>query len=176
MEDLRFAPGCFGSIIAFSSEDGVCSHCPFAEQCESAHEERKRKLQATYGIKVPVKQRKQQAVDPVTGEPVMTLSLKAQALLEKLDKSSLDICGNLQRGINPFNKNAPKYLKLLCHLMLINQRPVPNHYLVAAFMQEFNWKQDTAKTHVRIACQALEHVGAIALVDGTIRIKQQEQI
>jgi len=177
MEEIpKFAPGCFGSVIAFSAADGVCQHCPFAEQCRPAHEERKQKLREAYGIKVPVKQRKEQAVDPVTGEAIMTVSLKAQALIERLDKSTLDICGKLQRGMNPFPDNAPKYLKFLCHLMLINQRPIPNDYLVAAFMQKFDWKQDTAKAHVRIACKVLEHVGAININDGAIRLKPQEQI
>jgi len=174
MEVPDFAPGCFGSVIAFSASDAICKNCPFAEKCKPAHEQRRQKLRAAYGIEAPSRKSRKQTVDAIMGESVMSLPPKTQTLLEKLDKSTLDVCGKLQRRVNPFARHGPKYLHLLCHLLLSVEGAISNDYLVASFMQKFNWKQDTAKAHVRIACQALEHVGAIRCVDGVVRLKQRK--
>jgi len=174
MEVPDFAPGCFGSIIAFSASDAICKNCPFSEQCKPAHEERKKKMRSAYGIKVPSRQSRKQIADVIMDEPVMSLPPKTQTLFEKLDKSNFDVCNKLQNQINPFATNGPKYLEILCHLLMNVPGLISNDYLVASFMKIFNWKQNTATAHVRIAIQALAHVGAIDCIDGAIRLKKKE--
>lgn len=168
----NFAPGCFGSSIAFDVDD-VCRNCPFFEQCEKASLTVKNELRSKYGIHVPKK--KQKIVVDANGDTSLVLPKKTQNLLKRLDVSVDDICGSIRNNINPFESKGPKYLSLLCHLLIRTKKPINSDQLVAAFMTKFSWKEDTAKVHARIAAQALEHVGAIRRVDGVITLKGNQE-
>ena len=170
-----FAPGCFGSVIAFSETDVVCVNCTFAESCQKAHMRVKNELQMRFGITVP-KRRRKITVDPETGDTTLMLPSKTQKLLNSLDVSADDVCGSLQRNINPFREKGPKYLSLLCHLLVRMHQPIKSDDLVMAFVTKFGWKKDTAKVHARTAVQALEHVGAIRRIDGLICLKENNNV
>ena len=46
-----FAPGCFGSALAFKADDAVCEGCIFKAQCQPVHLEALASLRARLGIK-----------------------------------------------------------------------------------------------------------------------------
>lgn len=167
----KFAPGCFGSSIAFSTDD-ICRNCPFFEACQDVHCRVVQELREKYGVTVP-KKKQRAKVDP-NGDTTLALPIKTQNVLNKLDTSADDICGLIKKNINPFQNKGPKYLSLLCHLLIRTKQPINPDFLITAFMTKFNWKEDTAKVHARIATQALEHVGAIKRVDGVIFLKDNE--
>jgi len=175
----NFAPGCFGSALAFKSEDVVCSNCPFAAACEPAHLEARRLLRERYGLQTTQevvraeisarkaeKEERSRALDP----SALTLPKKTQELIQRLDRGQYDVVGKLQRGENPFGSAIP-FMRVLCHLLLKGFQ-LRQDTLTTAFAKQFNWQSGTAAAHARMAIQALEHVGAVENRDGIISIRR----
>jgi len=158
-----FAPGCFGSALAFQTDSTICRNCPFAAQCQPLHEENLLALRDRFGIKPTRRGPKlKPAIVPMTdADPaLMVLPVKVRRLIEKLDVSNLRITENLSKGINPFEGKVP-FLQIACHLLLRLGRPLPRPLLAQAFVQKLGWQQNTADAHARMAFQALAHIGAI---------------
>lgn len=165
-----YSPGCFGSALTFKATDLVCQRCPFAAQCQPAHEVSLRLLRQKFGIApVPVKE-VVAAPAPVTDPVLLAMPKKVQALLAKLDKGNYDVVGKLQRGENPFGAALP-FMAVACHALLRLGRPMDKDFLSTAFMKQFGWQKQNADEHVRIAFSALIHVGAVVSNDGLISIK-----
>lgn len=169
-----FSPGCFGSAIAFRKEDMVCQACPFAEKCEVAHEITLKALRERYGIKPPQPRTAQRAKkqEAHTADPAATvLPKKARELIERLDRSQIDICGSLRRGVNPFGKGL-NFMRIACHILLRASAPFDREFLSDAFVKALGWQKNTADAHARMAIMALTHVGAIENRDGLISLRK----
>lgn len=170
----QFAPGCFGSALAYKDNESICRGCTFNVECRPLHLENKARLQALAGIKPPkvkpVELAPSAPIDPTT----MNLPTKVRELLERIDRNNLNIVGHLRRGENPFVDTMP-FMRIACHLLLrcpANMR-LDRQLLSSAFVKKLNWQQGTAEAHARLAVQALVHVGAIDLVDGVISLRKQ---
>lgn len=169
----QFAPGCFGSALTYREGDMVCGRCPFASDCEGEHIAALTRLRQKLGIEVkpsPIRRsaKPQRAIDDPT---LATVPVKVRALLQKLDGMSLDIVAKMQRGENPFLKVMP-FMAIAAHLLIKAQRPLGQKTLAAALAMKLGWKEGTADAHARMALQALEHVGAIILIDGGAVMKR----
>ena len=184
-----FAPGCFGSALAYSECDAVCSVCPFKTKCEPAHLATKAELRERYGIKtsaeVAIEKREKRVADERKRKAERDawiaaqekrerfetiMSEKARNLIDRLNNGNFDIVGSLRRGENPF-ANSYAYLRLTAHLLLRMKR-VPRETLVAAYAKKLNLKDSVAEAYAYLAVTALEHVGAIRSIDGVITIKE----
>jgi len=167
-----YSPGCFGSALTFKATDLVCQRCPFAAQCQPAHEVSLQLLRQKFGIAaLPVKEVVSTPVREVPVDPtLLAMPKKVQALVAKLDKGNYDVVGKLQRGENPFGAALP-YMAVACHALLRLGRPMDKDFLSTAFMKQFGWQKQNADEHVRIAFSALLHVGAVVSNDGLISIK-----
>lgn len=172
MDIPKFAPGCFGSSIAFSTDD-ICKNCSFFEACQNVHFHVTQELRKKYGITVPKTKRRVKV--NLNGDTTLALPIKTQNVLNKLETSAEDICSLIKKNINPFQNKGPKYLSLLCHLLIREKQPIKSEFLITAFMTKFSWKEETARVHVRIATQILEHIGAIKRIDGTIFLELHEE-
>jgi hypothetical protein len=166
-----YSPGCFGSALTFKATDLVCQKCPFAAQCQPAHQVALQLLRAKFGMApVPVKEVVETQPAPAIDPVVLTMPKKVQALLAKLDKGNYDVVGKLQQGENPFGAALP-FMAVACHVLLRLGRPMDKDFLATAFMKKFGWQKQNADEHVRIAFSALLHVGAVVSNDGLISIK-----
>lgn len=173
----NFAPGCFGSPLVYSTSDMVCANCRFFAECGETNKVTREKLRQLLGMsKVPDFQAmRRERVKPVAAQPVdesgMVLPRKVRELIERLDRDQLDIKGSLSRGVNPFPKGKADFLRLFCHLLLKLPR-LPRDTLETAFMQALGHQSSTAKANARMAFAALEHIGAIEIVDGIATIRR----
>lgn len=172
-----FSPGCFGSAIAFKKDDVACGSCKFAEACEPRHLEAQQALRERHGVKTrdKISEEKKAAKETKKAAPVdpaaLVLPKKVQELLTRLDRGNYDIVGSLRRGENPFGSAMP-FMKLACHLLLRLPMPLSQKGLSTAFATKFGWKENTSDAHARMAIQALVHVGAVDMRDGTISIRR----
>lgn len=175
----KFSPGCFGSALAFKKDDTVCRSCVYASQCELAHLEARDQLRARYGIKPSAElyaERRQEmaaaklAQEQAVAADALALPKKTVELLARLDRGQYDVVGKLGRGENPFGSAIP-FMRVVCHLLLkgllLNQAT-----LTTAFAQKFEWQQQTAAAHARMAIQALDHIGAVQNNDGVISLRR----
>lgn len=167
-----FAPGCFGSALTYDDTNSVCVACKFASACQPMHQEALVALRASFNITVKAKPTAPVTVDPARpAAPVLAVPKKVQELLDRLDRSELNVVANLQAGINPF-EHSVLYLRIACHLLLRLQKPLTQPLLAAAFASKLNWAQGTADAHARMTIQALAHIGAIDNRDGLITIRK----
>lgn len=171
----RYAPGCFGSAIAFKESDLICSNCSFAEQCKPVHERNVALLRQKFGIPEPKKQTAPRP-EPAPDESRMKLPRKVQDLLDRLDRGDYDVVGSLRAGRNPFGAALP-HLAIACHVLLRAAqlgKTVQRDTLTTAMETKLKVKREAASGYARIAICALEHVGAIDNIDGTISIRRSE--
>ncbi|MBA8881771.1 hypothetical protein [Phyllobacterium myrsinacearum] len=101
----------------------------------------------------------------------LALPKKTQELVDRLDRSNLNVTEKLQKGENPFAGTLP-FMRIVAHLLIKLDRPLTRQFVAAAFMTKFDWQQNTADAHARMAFQALEHIGAVREMNGTIQIKR----
>lgn len=167
----NFAPGCFGSALAFQDDHPVCKSCVFRQQCEPQHEANLVTLRLTLGVVVAEPKPIIPPMDDATVDPAaLALPKKVRELVHRLDHSNLNIIERLGRGENPFETTLP-FLRIFCHLLL-RAGTVNRSTLQYACETKLNWNPGTAMSHSRMAFQALEHVGAIEIVDGAARLRR----
>lgn len=163
-----FAPGCFGSALAFQGSNAVCRACSFKTECQTMHETNLAALRTRFGIdaKRGPKVRLARPSKEITGETSgLELPRKTRELVEWLDKSNLNVIEKMRAGINPFDGKTRGFMRAVAHVLMNVDQPVARPTLVAAFMKKFNWTEGTAAAHVRMAYQALGHIGAITETD-----------
>jgi hypothetical protein len=171
-----FAPGCFGSALAFEEAAPVCSVCKFAEACRPLHESNLMILRERVGVKGKGNKNAKNplVVDKPAAAPAeLTLPKKVQALVEKLDNSSLFVTEKLKRGENPFSQPGMSFMKIAAHLLLKMTKPLDRPTLAYAFTAKLGWTDGTADSHARMAIQALTHIGAVENVDGLITLRRE---
>jgi hypothetical protein len=177
-----FSPGCFGSAIAFKSDDAACTSCQFYARCQVVSEIARDALRERYGIlttqqaisdrirkreEAKAEKERQASADPT----LLTVPKKVRELLERLDRGNYDIVGKLKRGVNPFGSAMP-WMAIACHLLIHHDQRVDREFISVALERKLGWKKGTADAHARMAIQALTHVGAVDTLDGTIVIRK----
>lgn len=163
-----FAPGCFGSALAFQADDVICRNCVFSSQCEPVHSVAKTELRKRFGV--TVRETKKTMADKFAGSTETVLPSKTQMILDRIDNSNFDIVGKLNRGENPFGSSM-RFLTVACHLLL--RRPfITQEHITAGCVYSLKCQRSTAEAYSRIAIQILSHVGAIESNDGMMTIKR----
>lgn len=162
-----FAPGCFGSALAYQGDNSFCRACVFQAECEPLHQQTLAALRARFGIKVAALAKA--ATDKNGG--ALAVPQKVQALIERFERCGIRITEKLAEGQNPFASNFA-FMKIACHLLLKLGRPVDRKMLTAAFTSKLDWAPPTAESHARMAFQALIHIGAVDEIDGRIQIRR----
>ena len=179
-----FAPGCFGSALTFKGDDVACSGCIFRDQCEPAHKIALEELRTRLSITAPVTRTDAQAEQAaykraerealIARDPeVMSLPVKVQDLVLRLDRGNFQIREKLAQGENPFVHRIP-FMAIVAHLLLRMREPVDRHIISTCFVQKLNWQQGTADAHARMAIQLLTHIGAVDNMDGRISLRRAQ--
>src|SRR5690606_2664164 len=86
----NFAPGCFGSALAFQPDHAVCRGCKFVEQCRPMHEENLARLRAELNVKD--KRQRFEMSEPTQVNPnpgAKVLPKKVREYCERLDRMRL---------------------------------------------------------------------------------------
>jgi len=173
MTDIpNFAPGCFGSALAFQPDNTICQACPFNSQCQPLHEQNLAALRQRFGIQPTRRGPKLKPAASPTDDPAsMVLPVKVRRLIEKLDISDLRITEKIKQGINPFEGRSP-FMQVACHLLMRLGRPLPRPLLAQALVQKLGWQKNTADAHARMAFQALAHIGVIVDTEAGAVLKE----
>jgi hypothetical protein len=168
-----FAPGCFGSALAFEETAPVCAVCKFAETCRPLHFANLEILRERVGVtgKGSKKAKNPLAEKPAAHPAELTVPKKVMALVEKLDSSNLRVTENFAKGVNPF-AGSSSFLKIAGHLLLKMRQPLDRHTLAYAFTTKLGWTEGTADSHTRMTIQALTHIGAVDNIDGLITLRR----
>ncbi|SCW95770.1 hypothetical protein [Ancylobacter rudongensis] len=169
----EFAPGCFGSALAYRETDSICTACVFAGRCKPLHLQAQAALRARFGIELTETQKRriQRAANPPAHPAEMTVPKKVQALIDRFDNTNSRVAEQLGQGVNPFATTLP-FMRIVCHLLLNYAKPIDRGLLATAFASRLNWQQDTAEAHARMAIQALTHIGAVDNIDGAIALRR----
>lgn len=180
----EFAPGCYGSALAFKSDDSVCMGCIFQPQCEPVHRVALATLRTRLGIKtkdtretekLAARAAARQAQEPLSPE-MLALPKKVQDLVNRLDRGNYDVVGKLQRGENPFGAEL-KFMRVAAHLLLAlapRNMSMDRDLLTTAFVKHLGWQENTAEAHARQAIQALTHVGAVDNNNGAVILRRTQ--
>ncbi len=166
-----FAPGCYGSALAYDDAAPICQVCKFAGECKPLHLSNLEALQEALHIpkrKTAVRRE----VEAPAASPEMTLPVKVRALVDKLDRSSLRVTERLARGENPFLDTSSNFLKIVGHLLVRANRPLSRRDFAMAFQMKLHWTPGTADSHARMAMQALTHIGAVDEIDGAVIVRR----
>lgn len=137
--------------------------------CKPMHIENLEALRIKLGIKERPKVRERTKEEQHTGATT-TVPKKVGELVAWLDNSSLKVIDSLQRGENPFINSTKKFLRVAAHILL--KRPVSQQLLTKAYMSAFNWSDEYANAHARIAIQAFIHIGAVDEIDGNVSLRR----
>lgn len=149
-----FAPGCFGSALAFSAKDDLCQDCPFFSECSAKSALALEELQAYFEIPTGPAKRKSD-----------TMSVKAQEIFEGLGKTADEIRRALMGGTNPFSMRKG-FMGDVC-FVLLNQPQVTRAFLTEMLQARREIKPSVADMYVRQSIQILRHCEAVA-VDGDV--------
>jgi hypothetical protein len=168
-----FAPGCFGSALAYQEGHPVCSSCMFAVQCVPLHQENLARLRQTCRIAERPKQpAAQKAERPAAG---MLATSKVEAFIEKMERSGVKVTEAFAKGENPFREKGPKMMSIAAQLLLKlteHRRPLSHDMLVHAYMRAMSVNDKTAKFYAGLAMKFFNHVGAVETVDGAILLRR----
>lgn len=172
MTDIpHLAPGCFGSALSFQGDHPVCGNCVFKDRCEPVHKTNLEQLRARYGIKLTEKKAPLPKFDHAKAPAdALAMPKKVRELLHRLDSAKLNVKERMLRGENPFIGELP-YMALFC-VLLMKMGTVNRATLEYACKKKLNWSDLTARAHSRMAFQALEHIGAIEVIDGNARLRR----
>lgn len=181
MTDIpHFAPGCFGSALAYKDEDSVCMGCVFKAQCQPIHLEARAALRARLGIKLPEEiKAARPAVTKVEfkdqSPEALALPIKVQELINKLDEGGYNVIENMRAGINPFGA-AMKHMKIACHLLLRMplDKGIDQGLLTTMFVKHLGWAENTSAAQARQVVQALTHIGLVDNNQGTIFLRRSQ--
>jgi hypothetical protein len=165
-----FSPGCFGSALAFDEAAPVCSVCAFAAQCKPIHELNLKTMRERLGIPAP--KITQRAKRDTADQQGMTVPVKTQALIEKIERAGIRVTESFASGLNPFTDMGSNFLKIVGHMLLKSPRPLARNDFAMAFQMKLNWSQGTADSHARMAMQALQYIGAVDEIDGTVTLRR----
>ncbi|MFA9261821.1 MAG: hypothetical protein ACEQSB_00475 [Undibacterium sp.] len=166
-----FAPGCFGSALAYGEKIPVCRGCIFAASCQPLHEKNLAKLREHFGITIKQQTKIADKRKIASEGGILSMSLKVQGLLARIDESKIKVTESLKAGVNPFVGSFP-FLQIACHLLLRLEEPISQNTLTTALMTKMKWQQDTAKAHTRMAFQALMFIGAVDHSNGSITLRK----
>lgn len=160
-----FAPGCFGSALAYQDKSPVCGSCELASQCKVLHEVNFKRL---YGEIVETR-RKFEMPAATTENPApgaLTLPKKVAEEAARLDEMGLNIRENLKAGTNPFGPKFKKYLYVASHLLMNLKAPLRQDLLCNAYIGRLGYDTLTAKALARQALQIFQHIGVVSEIDG----------
>jgi hypothetical protein len=152
---VTFAPGCFGSGLAYQEDGTVCGRCDFAARCAPLALERRQQVRARLGIAVePVVRRVRTADEPMKASrpagrprPVSEregFPKKVCQLLDRIESRGVDLAVAIRAGQNPLP--SPAFLKMAIDMLLGGG--FDRGQLRAAFMTTFDWSDGTAHSHV----------------------------
>jgi hypothetical protein len=171
----HFAPGCFGSALAFQEDHSVCRGCKFLADCKPLHEQNLETLRVAMGItEAP---RRFQMAEPTPENPTpgaMVLPKKVMEEAERLDAMGLDIVPKMQRGENPFSKEFKKYLYVAAHMLMHVKGALKHQQIAAAYVSRLNYTTKTADALARQAVQIFQHIGAIEQTQTGYRLRRAE--
>lgn len=128
------APGCYGSVIAFSNDSQTCRSCNYRGNCSELAIEGLNRLALELNVqsirkqmnapqKVEVKPKAANvAVEAATVANTETVqskgvSAKAQKVIDSIKKRRIDF-GRIKQGKNPFALDKPTYMKIACSLLI----------------------------------------------------------
>lgn len=178
----QFAPGCYGSALAFKEDDSVCMGCVFKAQCQPVHIEARAALRTRLGIVTPEEAKIAKAAAPAAPKAAfkdqsaaaLALPKKVQELVDKLDRGGYNVVESLKNGQNPFGAALP-YMKIAAHLLIAlapRGKSIDRQLLTTAFVSKLGWQENTSEAHARMAIQALTHIGAVDNIDGAIILRR----
>lgn len=154
----QFAPGCFGSALAFKSADQICRQCVFRAQCEPEHYKNLQALRDKYGIKS--KDRPKVLNDDDEKYPGLTA--KVVEVIERLKRMDIDVKGMFKSGQNPFVGRNMFPFEFICHAALKQpDRRLEMRQIAIFFAQKLNWAPNTSAAQARIVCKALEYFDVV---------------
>lgn len=172
MNDLTFAPGCFGSALTYDETNIACRNCVFAARCRPVHEQNLMALREKLGVTAaPRKKSGPKPKSVGASQSGLVPSKETQALIDRLDASNLRVVENLQKGINPFGDKMA-LMKIACHLLL--KRPISAPLLSAALATKLGWHQKAAELRAYQALAALRHIGAVDFIDGVFILRRTQ--
>lgn len=149
----QFAPGCFGSALAFKSADQICRQCVFRSKCEPEHQKSLTALREKYGIKVKNKTGSLEEDDLYIG-----LTRKTAEIVERLKKMDIDFTSIFNSGKNPFAGRNLMPFEFITQMALSRpERPITQRELAIFFAQKLSWAPKTASAQARIISKALEY-------------------
>lgn len=169
-----FAPGCFGSALAFQESHPLCASCQFVTDCKPLHEVNLAHLKKECHIQ---DRRSFTMNSPSAGNPnpgARVLTKKVREYLDKIEKAGIRITEGLSQGVNPFDPKVMSFMHVAAHLLLRLKEPVQSRTLALAFTRRFNCGESTAEAYVRITTQILRHVGAVDVMDGGMILRRSK--
>lgn len=155
-DKTAFAPGCYGSALAFTAEDDICRTCPFRVTCEPRHLTAMAQLREMLHVTTSTKRRASS-----------TMSVAAEQIFEGLGKSASDIRKQVLAGRNPFSMRD--FLGDVV-AVLLNSESVNRAFLAQVLERRRAIKPSVADKQVRQAIQILTHCGVIETTDGVISL------
>lgn len=168
-----FAPGCYGSALAFDGESPVCQSCKFAQTCKVLHMENLAELRNRMGVKSKRANAKPVVQQPTSAPAALTVPKKVQEIVDKLERAKIRVTEGFAEGRNPFMAlQGANFLKIAGHLLLKMDRPLDRQTLSFAYQQKLDFTEGTADSHARMAMQALIHIGAVHNIDGLIALRR----
>lgn len=197
------APGCYGSVLSFSSEDVTCVACSHHSQCgEKAYEsllelrkvmdvsefEKRFNIERVKRGQEIVNARLQSSTKPKRRDPLTpeqralvndeTLPVKPRKLIGSIFRKGFDgeyLLKAICKGINPFAGEKPEILDKAFQLFLIHEGQYTKKTLHQTFM-EMGMKQRTAHSQVSIVVAALEILGVTEFKprSGLIKLKERQ--
>lgn len=163
----EFAPGCFGSFLAFRENDMICSRCPFASDCGLASNETRAQIEEKYGIKIKKRGEKKQSADDLSALP-----LKVQEVVRQIRSKNIDVAQILRGEGNPFDGRMPS-AKIVCAILITVDRPIEQKVITGLMAKRMNWREETARVQTRVMLQALEFLGVIKRVSGNVVLMKE---
>lgn len=141
----NFAPGCFGSALAFRSQDLVCRQCPLNERCGLISEQNMAALRAKYSLK-------EKKLPP--------LEEKVKKVVTALRKANLNIRANVVEGKNPFTVAQPALFYATQLMMAVHKAKRPFTVNWLSNMVSKRMESDQSGT-VEVICKAFEELGVV---------------
>lgn len=151
-----FAPGCYGSALAFSADDDICRACPFNAACETRHLTAMAQLRRALHVTTTTRRR---ASDK--------MSVMAEQIFNELGLSAGHIRKSMQAGRNPFSMRD--FLGDVV-AVLINSESTNRAFLAQVLERRRAVRPSVADKQARQAIQILTHCEAIEITDGAISI------
>ena len=158
--ETTFAPGCFGSALAFSQDDEVCKACPFHGDCETRSVTALASLQSMFGVASKPRRRKSEA-----------MSQKAEEIFNALGQSADEIRKAVMSGRNPFSLRRGFLGDVVS--VLLSHPNVTRAFLTQVLEARRAVRTSVADVYARQAIQILRHCDVITVAGDTIQLRQE---